>query len=96
MGKLFGTVTYSVMYTLTCEIYPTGLRSQGLSFHEFVASFISSFWPYYFRLGGLIMKGLPHLILCLWSLFFALLVQLVIPETLNKNLLESIDEALTL
>lgn len=94
VGKFSITISYTVIYIYTTEMFPTNLR------HSLVAT-----CAMFGRLGSIIspqtpllaqyFSSLPLLLMAGSSLLSAFLV-LTLPETLNTKLPDTIEEAITI
>ncbi|XP_055934235.1 organic cation transporter protein-like isoform X1 [Argiope bruennichi] len=91
LGKSAIAASFAIIYIYSAEIYPTVLRSTGIGFSSMFA-----------RLGGMIApiinelrkvyRPLPMIIFAIASISSGLLA-LALPETHNRQLPESIEEA---
>ncbi|XP_050500241.1 organic cation transporter protein-like [Diabrotica virgifera virgifera] len=90
IGKLTITASYGAVYILSTEQFPTVIRNAGLGAGSTFARFGSILAPY--------MNALSHVWLPLPLLVFGTcafiggLMSLVLPETLNKKLPETMEE----
>jgi len=91
VGKFGTSITYSVVYILTSEIYPTVIRSNGLGVGSLAARIGSISAPFILGLQQTI-KWLPSSLFSFLG-FTAAFVSLVFPETSNIECMESITEA---
>ncbi|XP_072943903.1 solute carrier family 22 member 7-like isoform X1 [Epargyreus clarus] len=92
--RMFITVSFYVSNVMAMELYPTSLRQSGLAIGNVFASIGSALAPYILYLGRPIDVRLPGLILTGMSIT-AIISTLLLPETLNAKLPETIEEART-
>ncbi|XP_004534291.1 organic cation transporter protein [Ceratitis capitata] len=91
IGKLAITASYGTIYIFSAEQFPTVVRNVGLGAASMVARIGGILAPY-LNLLGEIWRPLP-LIICGSLAFFAGLLSLILPETLNKPMPETIADA---
>ncbi|XP_060649032.1 organic cation transporter protein-like [Drosophila nasuta] len=88
LGKLAITSSYGTVYIFTAEQFPTVVRNVGLGASSMVARFGGILAPY-LNLLGEIWRPLP-LVICGALSLTAGLLSLLLPETLNKPMPETI------
>lgn len=88
VGKFFITITFSLIWTYCCEVYPTEIRNQGLTVTGIGSRFASIFASYVGMLSG-VSKVLPLIIFGSFAITAGLLV-LLLPETKNQALQQTI------
>lgn len=89
-GKFGFTMAFSIVYIYTAEIYPTVIRNVGMGMCSSAARIGSITAPYVIYLGTY-NKILPYIVM--GSLTAASsVVNLFLPETLNKDLPETVDQ----
>ncbi|ALC47005.1 Orct [Drosophila busckii] len=88
IGKLAITASYGTVYIFTAEQFPTVVRNVGLGASSMVARVGGILAPYLNLLGD-IWRPLP-LVVCGALAFTAGLLSLLLPETLNKPMPETI------
>jgi len=94
VGKLCNVVAFGALYVWTGELYPTSIRTQGLSFSSLSARVGAAAAPFLTETLKLINPALPFIIMGSISILSGLL-SLALPETLGKQTLESVDDDLT-
>ncbi|XP_017047182.1 organic cation transporter protein [Drosophila ficusphila] len=90
VGKLAITSSYGTIYIFSAEQFPTVVRNVGLGASSMVARVGGILAPY-LKLLGEIWRPLP-LIICGALAFTAGLLSLLLPETLNKPMPETIED----
>ncbi|KAH8312750.1 hypothetical protein KR044_012635 [Drosophila immigrans] len=90
LGKLAITASYGTVYIFTAEQFPTVVRNVGLGASSMVARVGGILAPY-LNLLGEIWRPLP-LVICGALSFTAGLLSLLLPETLNKPMPETIED----
>ncbi|XP_067132180.1 uncharacterized protein [Centruroides vittatus] len=91
IGKLCITGSYSTIYCFGSELFPTVLRTLALATASLVGSIGAITAPYILYLGALYGKALPVIILGVLSVSGGICT-LFLPETLNENLPETLEE----
>ncbi|XP_061396833.1 organic cation transporter protein-like [Musca vetustissima] len=90
IGKLAITSSYGTIYIFSAEQFPTVVRNVGLGAASMVARIGGILAPY-LNLLGQIWRPLP-LIICGALAFLGGLLSLMLPETLNKPMPETIED----
>lgn len=90
LGKMAITSSYGTIYIFSAEQFPTPVRNVGLGASSMVARFGGILAPYINLLAD-VWKPLPLIILGACA-FIGGLLSLLLPETLNKKLPETIEE----
>lgn len=90
IGKMAITSSYGTIYIFTAEQFPTVVRNVGLGASSMVARVGGILAPY-LNLLGEIWRPLP-LVICGALSFTAGLLSLLLPETLNKPMPETIED----
>ncbi|KAL7727042.1 hypothetical protein ACLKA6_012425 [Drosophila palustris] len=90
IGKMAITSSYGTIYIFTAEQFPTVVRNVGLGASSMVARVGGILAPY-LNLLGEIWRPLP-LVICGALSFTAGLLSLLLPETLNKPMPETIQD----
>jgi len=90
IGKLAITSSYGTIYIFSAEQFPTVVRNVGLGASSMVARVGGILAPY-LKLLGEIWRPLP-LIICGALSLTAGLLSLLLPETLNKPMPETIED----
>jgi MFS family permease len=94
IGKMLITISFSCLYIFTIEIFPTNLRHRFFSICSVVGRIGSILTPLTPILAQNISPRLPLIIFSGLSLSSALLL-CTLPETLNRKLPDSVQEALS-
>uniref|UniRef100_A0A668AMQ1 Solute carrier family 22 member 5 n=1 Tax=Myripristis murdjan TaxID=586833 RepID=A0A668AMQ1_9TELE len=89
-GKFGFTMAFSVVYIYTAEIYPTVLRNVGIGMCSSAARIGSITAPYVIYLGTY-SKFLPYIVMGSLTIGSSV-VNLFLPETLNKDLPETLEQ----
>lgn len=89
-GKFGFTMAFSIVYIYTAEIYPTVLRNVGMGMCSSAARIGSITAPYVIYLGTY-NKVLPYILMGSLTVVSSV-VNLFLPETLNKDLPETVDQ----
>ncbi|KAK2828099.1 hypothetical protein Q5P01_019133 [Channa striata] len=89
-GKFGFTMAFSIVYIYTAEIYPTVLRNVGMGLCSSAARIGSITAPYVIYLGTF-NKVLPYILMGSLTIA-ASVVNLFLPETLNKDLPETVEQ----
>nr|KAG5711197.1 hypothetical protein BaRGS_004841 [Batillaria attramentaria] len=96
VGKLCVSGAFSVIYLFTAELYPTVLRNFGMGCSSTIARVGSALSPYIADLGvyvgGQFSKALPLIIFGAFAVTAGGL-SLILPETLNRKLPDTIEDA---
>ncbi|GFN90126.1 organic cation transporter protein [Plakobranchus ocellatus] len=96
IGKFGATGGFSTIYVYTAELFPTNLRNSVVGTSSMVARVGGIISPYIADLGGLVEgkfgKSLPYVVFGLSGLVAGLLA-LMLPETLNHKMPETIQDA---
>ncbi|ESO85014.1 hypothetical protein LOTGIDRAFT_131176 [Lottia gigantea] len=96
VGKFGVSAAFGSVYIFSAELYPTVVRNSGMGASSMAARIGGIICPYIADLGsyfkGDIGKALPLIVFGCAALSAGLL-SLLLPETLNKNLPETIDDA---
>ncbi|KAM7361200.1 organic cation transporter protein-like [Cochliomyia hominivorax] len=90
IGKLAITAAYGTIYIFSAEQFPTVVRNVGIGASSMIARIGGILAPY-LNLLGQIWKPLP-LIVCGALAFIGGLLSLILPETHNKPMLETIED----
>uniref|UniRef100_A0A3P8SZ90 Solute carrier family 22 member 6 n=1 Tax=Amphiprion percula TaxID=161767 RepID=A0A3P8SZ90_AMPPE len=91
LGKGFSEAAFTTIFLYTTELYPTVIRSNGLGYTNFMCRLGVSMAPLILMLED-VWTLLPQIIVCSMA-FVSGLVALLLPETLNVSLPETIDDA---
>ncbi|XP_023214691.1 organic cation transporter protein-like isoform X1 [Centruroides sculpturatus] len=91
IGKFAIAGSYSAIYVFGSELIPTVLRTSALATATLIGSVGSMIAPHILYLGTLYGRALPLIILGILSIFGGM-CNLFLPETMNENLPETIEE----
>lgn len=91
VGKFAISVTYSTLYQLAGELFPTVVRGMGIGFGSIIGDAGNILMPYIIY-SAKAYKMLPMIILGLLA-FVAGFATLLLPETMGRNMPESLEEA---
>jgi OCT family organic cation transporter-like MFS transporter 4/5 len=91
IGKFLISMTFAIAYLYTAELFPTKVRNLAVGLASTFARIGSISAPYIVDLLGSIHAGIPVVIFGLCS-FAAGITSLMLPETLNKKMPESVAE----
>ena len=91
IGKFLISMTFAIAYLYTAELFPTKVRNLAVGMASTFARIGSISAPYIVDLLGSIHAGIPVVIFGIASAS-AGLFSLMLPETLNKKLPESVAE----
>ncbi|KAG7215894.1 hypothetical protein INR49_002530 [Caranx melampygus] len=89
-GKFGFTMAFSIVYIYTAEIYPTVLRNVGMGMCSSAARIGSITAPYVIYLGTY-NKVLPYILMGSLTIASSV-VNFFLPETLNKDLPETVEQ----
>ncbi|XP_061926708.1 organic cation/carnitine transporter 2-like [Entelurus aequoreus] len=89
-GKFGFTMAFSIVYIYTAEIYPTVLRNVGMGMCSSAARIGSITAPYVIYLGTY-NKVLPYILMGSLTIASSV-VNFFLPETLNRDLPETLDQ----
>ncbi|XP_033995987.1 solute carrier family 22 member 4-like [Trematomus bernacchii] len=89
-GKFGFTMAFSVVYIYTAEVYPTVLRNVGMGMCSSAARIGSITAPYVIYLGSY-NKALPYILMGSLTIASSV-VNLFLPETLNRDLPETVEQ----
>ncbi|XP_076004191.1 solute carrier family 22 member 7-like [Genypterus blacodes] len=90
LGKAFSEASFTTVFLYTTELYPTVVRQNGLGYTSFMARLGVSISPLIALLGD-VWHLLPEMIYCLVAVVSGFVV-LLLPETLNRQLPELIED----
>ncbi|XP_028417308.1 uncharacterized protein LOC114541706 [Dendronephthya gigantea] len=93
-GRICISGNFAIIFLYTSELYPTVIRNVGLGAGIFFARTGSILAPQVFLLGKYTTESVPFIIYGACVLFSGLLT-LLMPETLNMKLAETMQEATT-
>merc|ERR1712223_1780573 len=91
VGKFHFSMTFAIAYLYTAELFPTKVRNLAVGLASTFARIGSISAPYIVDLLGSINAGIPVVIFGLCS-FAAGVTSLMLPETLNRKMPESVAE----
>ncbi|CAB3403753.1 unnamed protein product [Caenorhabditis bovis] len=94
LGKIAVQGAFNILYIFTSELYPTVIRNTAVGVTSMVARFGSGLSSYIALLSNISLPIVPMIIFAVFSLFAAMLV-IVLPETSEKPLPETVDDAIT-
>ncbi|XP_071956980.1 organic cation transporter protein-like [Antedon mediterranea] len=90
IGKFGIAASFAIIYIFAAELYPTPVRSVGMGLSSMTARIGGILAPFILEAGKL-WEPLPLIIFSLMSISAGLLA-LLLPETLNKDLPETMEE----
>ncbi|XP_054456452.1 solute carrier family 22 member 7-like [Anoplopoma fimbria] len=90
LGKGLSEASFTTVFLYTTELYPTVVRQNGLGYTSFISRLGVSVAPLVLMLED-VSTVLPQIIICSVA-FISGLVALLLPETLNVRLPETIDD----
>ena len=91
--KMNISATFVIAYVQAMEIFPTSVRQSGIGFATLISQMISIGGPYVIFLGAVDLK-LPYAIMFMVCLIGSI-ATMCMPETLGRNLPESLEDAKT-
>lgn len=91
IGKFLISMTFAIAYLYTAELFPTSVRNVAVGAASTFARIGSMSAPYIVDLLGAIHAGIPVIIFGIFATSAGLL-SLMLPETLNKKMPESVAE----
>ena len=94
-AKSIGAIPFLVIYTWTFELFPTALRSQGMSvciIFERVGIFLV---PFITKILQSVSHRLPFIVMCVFALVSSM-IGLTLPETNNKPTREKYEDFFTI
>lgn len=94
IGKICIQGAFNILYIFTSELYPTIIRNSAVGMTSMVARFGSGVSSYIALLSINSLPITPMIIFAIFSLFAGMLVS-VLPETSEKPLPETLDDAVT-
>ncbi|KAK6737460.1 hypothetical protein RB195_019891 [Necator americanus] len=94
IGKICIQGAFNILYIFTSELYPTIIRNTAVGVTSMVARFGSGVSSYIALLSINTLPIVPMIIFAIFSLFAGMLVS-VLPETSEKPLPETLDDAVT-
>lgn len=92
IGKMLITIAFSCLYIYTIEVFPTNLRHRLFSICSVVGRIGSILAPLTPIMGQNVWSRLPLILFSVFALSSALFL-CALPETLNKKLPDTVDEA---
>ncbi|XP_033124209.1 organic cation transporter protein-like [Anneissia japonica] len=92
IGKLCITASYGIIYLYSAELYPTSVRNVGLGFSSVCARIGGVSAPYILLIGDTTLVVMPLILFGAQSLLAGVLI-LLLPDTLNKKLPDTVSEA---
>lgn len=92
IGKMLITISFSCLYIYTIEVFPTNLRHRFFSICSIVGRIASTLTPLTPILAQEISPSLPLILFSAFALSSSLLL-CALPETLNKKMPDTVDEA---
>merc|ERR1712025_751505 len=91
LGKFLISMTFAIAYLYTAELFPTSVRNVAVGAASTFARVGSMSAPYIVDLLGAIHAGIPAIIFGIVATMAGLL-SLMLPETLNRKMPESVAE----
>lgn len=92
-GKFFASMSYAIIYLYSSELFPTSIRNTGMGCCSMMARIGSMTAPLVIGLGDTLnMSSLPFLVFGISGLI-GCGTAIMLPETLNKKLPDTIKEA---
>ncbi|TRY71792.1 hypothetical protein TCAL_01051 [Tigriopus californicus] len=91
IAKFNCTISFTIIYVQTIEIFPTCVRNTGMGFTTLFASIVSIFGPHVIHLGTIDAR-VPYIIMALIS-FVGAFAATMLPETKGADLPETLAEA---
>lgn len=96
VAKFGMSAAFGVMYVYGCELFPTSIRNSAMGFSLVIEFFGGVVSPYIVQLGtsmgGASEQAFPMLVFGTVS-FVAALLSLLLPETRNRKLPETLEDA---
>ncbi|XP_071754682.2 solute carrier family 22 member 7-like [Centroberyx gerrardi] len=90
LGKGLSEASFTTLFLYTTELYPTVVRQNGMGYTSFMSRLGVSIAPLVLLLED-VWKHLPEVIICSVAIISGL-VSLLLPETLNEKLPETIED----
>ncbi|KAE8281020.1 Solute carrier family 22 member 7 Organic anion transporter 2 [Larimichthys crocea] len=90
LGKGLSEASFTTIFLYTTELYPTVIRQNGLGYTNFMSRLGISVAPLVLMLED-VWTVLPQIIICSVAIISGLM-SLLLPETVNKRLPETIDD----